>query len=323
MKRVNWLGNAALGLLLVLDVVLVGLVFSHQGKADASGTTAAAITPSPSATTPAPTTTSSEAPRPTLAAGLLSVVDARTAWAATKGTCARGGAEISRTTDGGATWAVTKAQPYGALTRIDATSAQAAFVVGAGTSCAVAVRRTTAGGDSWRPPASVSSSWALDLADASRLHVTTGATSTPCGSGKITAFARISDTEAAVLCADDSTRSTGDAARTWTKGPSLASVDGVGDVVALAAVGSGTKSSLVVAASSTDCAGVQIVVSTAGKAFARTACVATVKATGPGANGTVPVAFSRQGDNQGTLWLLAGTTLTRSTGGFTAWSKAS
>ena len=94
-------------------------------------------------------------------------------------------------------------------------------------------------------------------------------------------------------------------------------------MLALAAVGSGTKVSLVVASSSTDCAGVRIVVSTAGKAFARTACVAPVALTAPGATGTVPVAFSRQGDSQGTLWLLTGSTLLRSTGGFTAWSKAS
>ncbi|MEO7071226.1 MAG: hypothetical protein ABI131_12130 [Nostocoides sp.] len=314
MKRVNWLGNAALAVLLLLDLALVALVFTHKGGQVAGDTVPLTSTGSSSSTGPAESTA---APRATLVAGLLSVVDAKTVWSATKGTCGKGGATVSVSKDSGANWTAVKEQPYGALTRLDASSDRAAFVVGADSTCKLAIRSTSTGGETWRDPSTVSTSWALDLADATLVHSTSGTTSTPCGTVHVTAFARSSDSAATVLCDDASTRTTTDAGQKWSNGPSLSGVAQLGSVLSFAAAGSGSSARLVVASPATDCAGVAISTSTGGKDFVRAACVTPVAAT------TLPVALAQQGDSVGAMWLLVGTDLWRASGSFTAWAKAS
>lgn len=315
MKRVGWLGNLALALLLALDVAMVVLVVRHQG-------TGAVVqrTPTSSLTTPVTTTrttTATTGSGPTLEPGLLSVVDDKTAWAADKGSCTGGGASVSKTTDGGATWTRTKAQPYRALSRVDATSATAAFVVGADTSCAVSVRSTTNGGDTWRAPADVNRTWAIDLKNPATLHATTGQTSTPCGSGDVTALARTSDSDSTVLCGDGRTRRTTTSGATWSDAAKAGALSSSAVPLGLTVTGSGSGAQLVLAAVDSGCAGVSILTAPRTGSFAEAACVKVSAAS------STPAAVTTEVGRPGTAWLAVGQTLWRSTGDLTAWTKVS
>jgi len=348
----------ALGAFLVIDLVLVVLLLTHRGGRDTS-TTGSSTSPTGS-TTSSPRSSTTSSPTATtpaphgLTAGLLSVVDARNAWAGTKGDCAGGGATISRTADGGATWTPAPEQPFAVLTRVDASSPTAAFVVGAGagsgSSCPLSLRSTTSGGSTWAAPTTVANAWALDLADPTRVHSTKGTTSTPCGKGDVTAFARSSDTTASVACADATSRTTTDAGASWAKGPSMTSVTGLGSVYAMSYAGSGSAARLAAAVATKDCAGVRILVAAAGKDFVPAACVAapvagttpatatttpasattssttatatsSSSATPPAPSG--PVALARQGNSAGTLWLLVGTALWHGSADLDTWSTSS
>lgn len=324
MKGAGALGNLALAGLLIVDIGMVALVVQHQkagtvvdrtATPTATATGRSTVTSTGRSTATATATDTGSGVK--LASALLSVVDAKTAWLGEKGSCAEGGGRVSVTTDGGATWAKTASQPYRALSRIDATSATAGFVVGAGPSCAVAVRSTSNGGKTWRAAASVDRSWAIDLRDPKTLHSTSGSTSTPCDTAGVLALARSSDADATVLCDDGRTRRTTNAGEIWSAGPRLPEADTAPSVLGLTIVGTGADARVAVAVEQAECAGVAVLTARRTGLFTTVACV---KAT---ASSSAPAALTTQVDKVGTAWLLVDTTLWRSTGDLSVWTRTS
>ena len=160
--------------LVALDVVLVGLALrpSHPSVKDTSPLSSASAsvdsgdaTASPSST---PSGTSSTTATVAVTTGpaaplqtMLVAIDNQRAWRVRVGSCAAGGAKLVVTTDGGKTWADAKA-PLRTIVRVRPTDGQAAFVIGADSSCAAEFKSTTNGGGTWGSGSAVGLAWFRD-----------------------------------------------------------------------------------------------------------------------------------------------------------------
>ncbi len=172
-QRSTALANVGLVLLLLVDVLLLGAVLRFPGGLNASGAPATEPTSRPpvaatSAPVPAsPTPETSTMPVQSAVVPLrtsVTTVDADVAWRVTVGSCVTGGGAVAVTSDGGRTWRDRPA-PYPQISRVEATDASSAFVVGADERCEMGVRTTTSSGVTWSAPGPVSDTWARDAKD--------------------------------------------------------------------------------------------------------------------------------------------------------------
>ena len=227
---------AAAGLVAFLAVDIALVVMALRSGRDAptalpqAATTLTATTLPTSPTTPAPTsasatsTTSEQPTTPTSQPStapvavpvmrLVSALDATTAWRASAGSCAAGGARVEVTTDGGATWTRLRS-PARAVARVQPLSRTGAFVIGAGTECTPRQFATKDAGQSWDPSTAVSGGWARRLDEPTQVLAPRAARATPCDTGAVVDLARTSASQAVALCAGGSVVATNDGGLTW------------------------------------------------------------------------------------------------------------
>ena len=215
--------------LVVLDIALVVAALRVSGPTTGAATplpdgTAAPAAPPfnamPSGASPEPTSTTSSPTSPSAEPAVpltvvLSAVDGSTAWRATVGTCASGGAAIQITTDGGRTWR-NRTSPFPVVTRVQATDASRGFAVGASDTCEMAVRNTTDGGGAWHA-GNLADTIARDAKDPTKVRAS-GRTVVPCNTVAVVDVARNSTNGAQALCADGFLRSSTDDGQSWTEG---------------------------------------------------------------------------------------------------------
>ena len=161
--------TAGLVALVALNVVAVGWALRSNDTTAASppptsvGSPSASVRPSSTSSakpSPPATGTATTAPAAPLQTILVAIND-KAAWRINVGTCAKGGAKVATTTDGGTTWADAKA-PLGTIVRVRPTDGQAAFVVGAGSTCVAELKDTSDGGATWTSGSAVGSAWFRD-----------------------------------------------------------------------------------------------------------------------------------------------------------------
>ena len=271
-----------------------------QADAASSGTPAAAATASP--------TSDSSAPADLAAAPLTRLVlavDATHAWRVDVGSCGDGGAAVATSSNGGRTW-TSHDVPVKAITRLRATSARSAFVIGTDGSCAATMRNTSNGGTSWTSGGGVGSSWYRDAAAPKVVHTPRGGEARPCrGGAKVVDLLPVSSAKATVLCADGQVRSTTDSGASWSASGSATG--------ALAAAPDGDTGTWV-ARTDAGCDGIAVV-----RASAPTDVIGCAKVS---LSGVEPgqVALSAAGSSG---WLLVGDQTLHSTDGLKTWTLAS
>lgn len=202
------LAIASIGLLVAVNVVLIGLLFDRP-DADPSAVMLNELNddrelrpsanPSP---TPEPVIVIDTAPTQYV----LNAVNDSVAWRATTGECPQAMVTPELTSDGGQNWRATDATlPTGitALQRIIALSAeQARFVGFAADGCEAVTARTFVSGDNYSLLAGgAAQAWWIPAADRTVIHSPQrGLVDAPCDA--VRGVAVTSDTTAAVLCAD-------------------------------------------------------------------------------------------------------------------------
>lgn len=275
-----------------------------QADAAASGTPAAATSPSTAAPTSGASASAGLAAAPLTR--LVLAVDATHAWRVDVGSCADGGAAVATSSNGGRTWTAHDA-PVKAITRLRATSARSAFVIGADGSCAASMRNTSNGGTSWTSGGGVGSSWYRDAAAPKVVHTPRGAEARPCrGGAKVVDLLPVSTARATVLCADGQVRATSDSGASWSASGSAPG--------ALAAASDGGTDTWVARAGDQGCDGIAVV-----RASRPTDVIGCAKVS---LTGVEPgqVALSAAGSAG---WLLVGDQTLHSTDGLKTWTLAS
>src|SRR5674476_317569 len=165
--------TAGLVVLAALTTAMVGLALRSSNSTPPSSTSAPfnttatsagpsstpSRTPSPTPSTTAPSTaiTPSAAPLQTI----LVAINDKQAWRINVGSCAKGGAKVATTTDGGATWAQAKTA-LNTIVRVRPTDGRTAFVIGADTTCAAELKNTSDAGATWSSGGAVGSAWFRD-----------------------------------------------------------------------------------------------------------------------------------------------------------------
>ena len=306
------LATTGLVALVALDVVLVGIALrsNHTSGIDTSPVNTASVstgvpaspssTPSDTSSTTA-TVTATTAPAAPLRT-MLVALDNQRAWRVRAGSCSAGGATLATTTDGGRTWADAKA-PLGTIVRVRPTDSQAAFVIGAGSSCVAELKNTSDGGGTWGSASTVGSAWFRDPRNPRVVGAPGPSTSQPCGERAVLDLAVISTGTARVLCADGLVRSTTNSASSWTDSGRVTGA------VALAVLSASPEQTYVARLGAPDCAGVQVArVDQRGA----TSCLATPV---PKDLGQIALSLVDGGG-----WLAVGDTTMRSTDGLLTWS---
>ena len=306
---------ATLGLvgLVALDVALVGMALrSTESSGFATGpgaTDSARVTASPSSPSSTPTATNS--PTATVAATaapaaplrtMLVAVDTQRAWRASTGSCPAGGAKLATTSDGGKTWADAKA-PLRTIVRIRPTDGQAAFVIGADSSCVAQLKDTTDGGGAWGSTSNVGLAWFRDPKNPSAVGAPGSSTSLPCGERPVLDLTVISTGSARVLCADGLVRATTDTGSSWTD---LGEATGA---VALGVSSTNLGQTYVARVGVPGCAGVQI------KRVDQSVATSCIETSAPREPGQIALSLVSGGG-----WLAIGDTTMRSTDDLATWS---
>jgi hypothetical protein len=278
--------------------------------ADASSASASVAQPRPSQTqsqTPT-TTTATTAPgvkpaAPTRLKSFIVALDSKVAWRATVGSCDGGGAKLQTTLDGGATWS-TQDTPLEIITRLQVTSANQGFAVGAGSDCRLVLHSTSDGGATWSDPQAASATWALSPKSNTQLLRPGGRTVEPCEGQTVVDFSRGATPESGVvLCSTGTVRRSADSGATWTD---------VTEAPGAYAVSAGTGGTQAyVAGADTECAGVQLGSVTSSGVKALACAKVPVKDVRPGG-----VALSVAGKNG---WLLVRGEVWKSTDGLETW----
>jgi hypothetical protein len=218
--------------LVALNVVLVSWALKSNNTNPAStasvsiGSAAATVTPTPTPSlTPSPTATPTPTPtptatRPTTAPAaplrtMLVAIDGMRAWRISVGSCAAGGSTVSKTTNGGATWA-DATSPLSTIVRVQPTDSQVAFVIGADSTCSAGIKRTSNGGRSWTSGSAVGSAWFRDPKSPVNVMAPGPSTVQPCGQREVVDLSVLSLGSAEVLCADGQVRSTTNTGSSWT-----------------------------------------------------------------------------------------------------------
>ena len=307
--------TAGLVVLAALTTAMVGLALRSNHATPPSSTSAPfnatasggpsstpSRTPSPTPSTTAPSTaiTPSAAPLQTI----LVAINDKQAWRVNVGSCAKGGAKVATTTDGGATWTDAKT-PLNTIVRVRPTDGRTAFVIGADATCAAEFRSTSDAGATWRSDSAVGSAWFRDPKNPVTVRSPGPAISAPCGKREVLDLAVLSVGSARVLCADGQVRSTTDTGASWT------SSGKVSGAVALAVSATAPTQTYVAVLDAQGCAGVQI---RPLNKSAPTSCVTTAVPKTPGQIALSLVA--------GGGWLSVGDTTMRSTDKLVTWSTS-
>lgn len=306
--------TGAIAAMAVVDVVLVGIALRSTAAAptvDDSGATSVVATSSPSSTeSSTPTTATSAAPS---ASSTLSVgpaplqvevvgVSTSVAWRIGVGSCDKGGASLTVTTDGGKSWKATTA-PLRTIVRAKATTSQSAFVIGAGSGCTPQYASTGDGGGSWSAPGLLSRAWYRDPARPTVLRAPGPSTSAPCGRADIIDLAVVSFSRARVLCAGGSVRSTTDTGASWSDSGR------VRGAVALSVPSATPSTTYVAVLGAAGCVGVQI------QRVGQTGATSCAASATPDQAGQVALSVVDGGG-----WLTLGTRTLRSTDRLATWS---
>ncbi len=297
---------ALVGLLLV-DVVLVVLAMRPPAAADTSQTrtTAASVTPTTGGSpTTAPTTETPTGPGPL--AATIAGLDATTAWRATVGSCADGGADVEVSTDGGATWTAAKT-PVGAIVRVQPLEKGRGFVIGAGPDCTPRQYSTTDSGKTWSTPEPVDGGWARKLDTPTEVLAPSQPKARACGDQVVFDLSRTSAEQAEALCADGSVKVTTDGGVSWGDSGTASGALAISNRIE-----SGVLSTYA-AGIDPKCKGIQIVKVIKGRDAEPLGCVAT---TVPERTGSVSISVA-----SGTGWLLIGQD-TYTSKDLKAWTKA-
>lgn len=223
--------TAALAAFAVFDIVLVAVALRSSTSTPAaagsdvtatsslSPTTSPSPSPSPSPkATTTPTATPSSPAQPTAPRPLrveVMGVSTSVAWRIGVGSCDKGGASVSVTGDGGKTWQPATA-PLSTILRLKAVNTASAFVIGAESACAPTYASTGNGGATWSTGGPLDRAWYRDPAKPAVVHAPGPATSTPCGRSDVLDLAVVSYSQARVLCAGGTVRSTADAGASWS-----------------------------------------------------------------------------------------------------------
>jgi hypothetical protein len=263
-------------------------------------TSAPSPTPSGTSSTTATTTTAPAAPLQTI---LVAINDTQ-AWRITVGSCAKGGAKVAITTDGGTTWADAKTS-LKTVVRVRPTDGQSAFVVGADSTCAAELKNTSNGGGTWASDSAVGSAWFRDPKNPVTVKSPGPASSAPCGQQQVLDLAVQSVGSARVLCADGLVRSTTDTGRSWTD------TGRASGAVALAVSASTPAETYIALLDAPGCAGVQV---RRVDQSAPTSCIQTATPKTPGQIALSLVA--------GGGWLSVDGTTMRSTDKLVTWSTS-
>ncbi len=231
------LSTAALAVFLVVDVALVGVALQSSHDASDAATTLPDIasasdtsTPSPTAidaTSPYPSSTPTSTPmttpstpapayRPAPLTVMIVGEDGSRAWRAAAGQCQGGGGAIQTTSNGGAAWAKV-ASSGRAITRIQPLAGPTGFADTAGADCVLREFTTNDEGRSWQGPRPVDGGWARQLGDPKMVVTPKRLNSRACGEKEVLDLARVSSTQAQVLCLDGGVKRTVDGGTSWSQ----------------------------------------------------------------------------------------------------------
>lgn len=258
------------------------------------------ITPSGTSSTTATTTPGQAAPLQTI----LVAINDKQAWRITVGSCAKGGAKVAITTDGGTTWADAKTA-LNTIVRVRPTDGQSAFVVGADSTCAAELKNTSDAGATWASDSAVGSAWFRDPKSPVTVRAPGPASSTPCGKQAVLDLAVQSIGSARVLCADGLVRSTTDTGGSWTDSGKAAGA------VALAVSSASPAQTYVAIPDPLGCAGVQV------RRIDQTAPTSCIQSNAPKTPGQIALSLVPGGG-----WLSIGDTTMRSTDKLVTWSTS-
>jgi photosystem II stability/assembly factor-like uncharacterized protein len=277
------LATVGLGAFLLADIVLVALALRPPSDNSLAAVSVASSTSEPTEPT-APTqqaTGDASAPVPTSATPttaaptgpvpvqrMVVAVDAKRAWRASAGTCARGESLLQVTTDGGRTWA-DATSPSKALGRIQPLGGGSGFVYAAGADCALQEWTTKDDGKTWAGPKRIVGGWARQIAEPTQLTTPAKDPVQPCGDLSVIDLSRTSAEQAEALCADGKVVVTTDGGASWGDSGSAPGA------VALSNRLEGEILSTYAARIVPSCAGVEVVKVIQGQTARNVACVET------------------------------------------------
>ena len=140
----------------------------------------------------------------------LVLVDAKTAFRGTTGTCL-GGSTLERTTDAGATWQKVK-PPAAEVLSIDAESSTVLRVVGADDSCEAGLWNSVDGGIDFNGPSPTAGLWFRQPATNDEIQTASAVVKNPCPDKDVAVveLEAVSSTDAAVLCPNGTVKRTED-----------------------------------------------------------------------------------------------------------------
>lgn len=308
------LSIAGLAAFLVLDLALVVLALHPSDVAPAAApapvrTVSQATSPPTGVTTPAHPAPSPP-PLPVYrAAPLTAMLVAQTAsraWRVDTGDCATGGGVVQTTSDKGVSWVKLKA-PAGTITRIAPLPGQEGFVIAADKDCVLRRYVTNDEGRTWQGPGPVEGAWARQANDPTVVTTPLRSASKPCGKDLVIDLARVSPTQAEVLCRGGNVRRTTDGGVSWAR------AGRVPGGLALATRGEGRTLLTYVARVAATCSGIEIVTVGEKVSPSRAACL-----TSPGQADPGTVSLSTP---PGAGWLAVGAHIWVSGPGLTSWKK--
>jgi hypothetical protein len=233
---------------------------------------------------------------------MLVALDNQRAWRIGAGSCSSGGAKLAITTDGGQSWADANA-PLRTIVRVKPSDIQAAFVIGADSSCTAELKSTSDGGGSWGPTSTVASVWFRDPKNTKVVGAPGPSTSRPCGQRAVLDLVVVSTGSARVLCADGLVRSTTDTASSWTDSGKVTGA------VALAVPSANPTRTYVARLDAPNCAGVQIM------RVGQSAATSCIKTALPKVPGQIALSLVNGGG-----WLAVGDKTMRSTDKLVTWT---
>ena len=223
-NRVATIGLVAF---LALDIALVALAL-RPGRAPTGsqppatmpvtsmGTSTTSLgTPTESTSTAPSATTSAAAAHVVPVDLMVSAIDRKIAWRVAGGACVAGGASVQVTTDGGQTWTKLKS-PVRAIARVQALDDNRAFVIGSGADCGLKQFATNDQGATWQSPTAVQNGWSRRLDEPTQVITPKADKAVACNGEVVIDLARVSLTQAEVLCANGDVRATGDGGSTWS-----------------------------------------------------------------------------------------------------------
>lgn len=313
--------TAGLIAFLLVDIVLVYLALrpppvtpSADPPSTAPSTATAAPTKSPPSTStprtsPAPTTApetgTAQSARPV---GILLVgLDSDVAWRATTGTCGDGGAQLSVTRDGGASWDEVDV-PATTISRVQPLTGGTGFIVGADRGCGQSEFTTDDGGATWTGPQPLVGGWARRLAEPNQVVTPEDGNAQPCGAQIVLDLSRISAEQAEALCRDGSVKVTNDSGATWSD-----SGEAEGALAFSNRLEDGVLTTYAARGGVEGCDGVQIAKVVRGEEPTEVACVETPRP----APGSVAISASPEAG-----WLVVGDGVWVSGADLTAWEQA-